>query len=256
MAERPVVTQRARAHSPEDWSAQRWVRLCAPALRSVGILGGTFNPPHLGHVALARYARAELDLEQVLLMPAHVAPNKPIAVEDPGPEHRLQMCALAVAEEPGVEISSLEIERGGVSYTVDTLRAIHERYPDAELTLIVGADTARTLPGWREPARLLGLAKLAVAERDELNTGDVREALAGLDPALRVEPLRMSGIAVSSSAVRERIAAGESVVELVGEAVAGYIDEHGLYRTVTAPTSTSTSTLMHTPTNGIGEAMS
>ncbi len=245
MAERPVVTQRAH-------SAQSWVRLGAPALRSVGILGGTFNPPHLGHVALARYARAELDLERVLLMPAFLAPNKPVAAEDPGPEHRLAMCTLAVVNEPGVETSPLEIERRGVSYTVDTLQVIHERHPDAELTLIVGADTARTLPDWREPVRLLELAELAVAERDELSTEDVREALAGLDPGLRVEPLRMSRIAVSSSAVRERIAAGESVVELVGEAVAGYIDEHGLYRTVTVPTST----LTPTSTNGIGGARS
>ena len=78
----------------------------------MGILGGTFNPPHVGHLALARHARAELDLERVLLMPASVAPNKPIAHEDPGAEHRLQMCRLAVAHEPGVEASALEIERG------------------------------------------------------------------------------------------------------------------------------------------------
>ena len=81
-------------------------------MASIGILGGTFNPPHLGHVALAQHARAELDLERVLLMPANVAPNKPIAAEDPGPEHRLAMCALAVAGEPGLQVSALEIERG------------------------------------------------------------------------------------------------------------------------------------------------
>jgi nicotinate-nucleotide adenylyltransferase len=210
----------------------------------IGILGGTFNPPHLGHVALARHARTDLDLERVLLMPAFLVPNKPIAVEDPGPEHRLAMCRIAVADEPGLEASPLEIERGGVSYTVDTLKVVHEKHHDAELTLIVGADAARTLPGWREPARLLELAELAVAERGELNAEDVREALVGLDPALRIEGLRMGRIAVSSSAVRELIAAGESVVELVGEAVAGYITEHGLYRTAS----------VLTPANGIGGA--
>ena len=213
----------------------------------IGILGGTFNPPHIGHVALARYARAELGLEQVLLIPAHVAPNKPIAAEDPGPEHRLQMCALAVAGEPGVEVSPLEIERGGVSYTVDTLQVVHERHHDSELTLIVGADTALTLPGWREPKRLLGLARLAVAEREELGTEDVREALAGLNPVLRIAPLRMDRIAVSSSAVRKRIAAGAPVVELVGESVAGYIADHGLYRAANAPAPASMSASMSTP---------
>ena len=201
----------------------------------VGILGGTFNPPHVGHLALARHARAELGLERVLLIPANVAPNKPVAHEDPGAEHRLQMCRLALAREPGVEASALEIERGGVSYTVDTLQAIHDEQPDAELTLILGADTASTLPGWREPARLLGLAELAIAERDELDSQEVREALtapapagAGLQP--RMTLLKMDRIAVSSSSVRELIAAGEPASELVGEAVAGYIAEHGLYR--------------------------
>jgi nicotinate-nucleotide adenylyltransferase len=202
----------------------------------IGILGGTFNPPHIGHVALARHARSELGLERVLLVPAYIAPNKPSVGEDPGPEYRLAMCRLAVAQEPGVEASALEIERGGTSYTVDTVQSIHDTHPDAELTLIVGADTARTLPGWREPARLLGMVGLAVAQRDELDLQDVRlelESLApapGLDSPLRMATLRMAPVAMSSSTVRGLIAAGASVTELVGEAVAGYIAEHGLYR--------------------------
>jgi nicotinate-nucleotide adenylyltransferase len=201
----------------------------------VGILGGTFNPPHIGHVALARHARAELGLERVLLVPANVAPNKPTVHEDPGPEHRLRMCRLAVAEEPGLEASALEIERGGMSYTVDTVQSIHDAHPNAELTLIVGADTARTLPGWREPARLLGMVELAVAQRDDLDMQDVRQALApvtatGCDSPPRMTLLRMARIAASSSAVRGLIAAGAPVGELVGETVAGYIAAHGLYR--------------------------
>jgi nicotinate-nucleotide adenylyltransferase len=209
----------------------------------IGILGGTFSPPHVGHLALARHARSELGLGQVLLMPANLAPNKPALGDDPGPEHRLRMCRLAVAGEPGLEASALEIERGGTSYTVDTVQAIHDASPDAELTLILGADTARALPGWREPERLLGMvARLAVAERDEL---DLRQTSAKLAPLMasaapgsasqpHLTALRMAPMAVSSSAVRRRIAAGEPVAELVGERVAGYIAEQGLYGTAGA----------------------
>jgi nicotinate-nucleotide adenylyltransferase len=201
-------------------------------LESVGILGGTFNPPHVGHLLLARHARVQLGLGRVLLMPAYLAPNKPDGGGDPGVEHRLQMCRLAVAGEPGVEVSALEIERGGVSYTVDTLQAIHDMHPDAELTLIVGADTARTLPGWREPGRLFQLAQLAVAEREGLDAQALRETLAGLHPARSVRFLRMDRVDVSSTSVRERAGQGLPVAALVGKGVAAYIAEHGLYRSV------------------------
>jgi nicotinate-nucleotide adenylyltransferase len=218
-------------------------------MERIGILGGTFNPPHVGHLALARHARFQLDLERVLLMPANLAPNKPALKDDPGPEHRLRMCRLAVAQEPGIETSALEIERGGTSYTVDTVQTIHDAHPDAELTLIVGADTARTLPGWREPRRLLDmLTRLAVAERDELDLEETRAELAPLmaspapesDRGPRLAALRMAPVAVSSSAVRRRIAAGEPVAELVGERVAGYIAEHGLYCTKSAASAART----------------
>jgi nicotinate-nucleotide adenylyltransferase len=200
----------------------------------VGILGGTFNPPHLGHLALARCALRELDVERVVLMPAHGAPHKPSA-EDPGPGHRLEMCRLAVSGVEMVASCSLEIERAGPSYTVDTLRAINASHPDARLTFIVGADMARTLPGWREPEELFGLADIAVAEREGSGREDVLGALAALNGGSDGVPagvsfLRMETVPVSSSLVRERVAGGEPVEELVGDAVARYIAEHGLYR--------------------------
>lgn len=199
-------------------------------------MGGTFNPPHAGHLALARHARAELGLERVSLMPAFAAPNKRVDRDDPGPEHRLAMCRLAALQTPGVTASGREIERGGVSYTVYTLQAIHDEHPDVELTFIVGADTARTLAGWREPQRLLSLAGLAVAERDGLGREEVREALLGLHPSPRIEFLAMAPVAVSSSLVRERVARGLEVDELVGERVAAYIAEHGLYGSASSGT--------------------
>jgi nicotinate-nucleotide adenylyltransferase len=211
-------------------------------LRSVGIVGGTFNPPHRGHLALARHAREELELERVFLMPANRAPGKPPEPE-PGPEHRLRMCQLAAADTAGVSACALEIERGGTSYTVDTLRAIHRDRPDAELTFIVGADTARTMPGWHEPLQVLELARIAIAERE--GTG-AEEALATLttlggaggmgeggerqSSAAQTVILQMPRIEISSSLVRRRIAVGEPVEDLVGSAVAEYIADLGLYR--------------------------
>jgi len=160
---------------------------------------------------------------------------------DPGPEHRLRMCRLAARDEAGLSVCAVEIERGGLSYTVDTLRSLHASHPQAELTFIVGADTASTLGSWREPEQLLELAHLAVAARAGAARERVLDALAGLHvadgaggerrtAADGVRFLEMPAIEVSSSMVRRRVADGEAVDDLVGPAVAGYIAEHGLYR--------------------------
>ncbi len=205
--------------------------------RSVGILGGTFNPPHLGHLAVACNARDTLRLQRVVLMPARIPPHKPTG-EDPGPEHRLRMCLLAIDGVDGLSACPLEIDRAGPSYTVDTLDAIHARHPTDQLTFIAGADTACTLPAWREPAKLLELADLAVAARDGSGRQGVLDSVAPLiaargaagahGPGLTF--LDMPMIEVSSSMVRQRVTRDEPIEDLVGQAVAGYIVEHGLYR--------------------------
>jgi nicotinate-nucleotide adenylyltransferase len=206
-------------------------------VRSLGILGGTFNPPHLGHLAVAHHAREELGLECVVLMPAGSPLHKPAAV-DPGAECRLAMCRLAAQTAEELCACALEVERGGPSYTVDTLRSIHATHPNAELTFIVGADTASTLASWREPGELLGLALLAVAARAAAGRDRVLDTVAGLAGegaaarerlTSRVRFLTIDTIDVSSSSVRERAARGEPLQEFVGPAVAAYIAEHGLY---------------------------
>jgi nicotinate-nucleotide adenylyltransferase len=203
--------------------------------RSIGILGGTFNPPHLGHLAVALRAREELGADRVLLVPTHTSPNKATA-EDPGPEQRMRMSELLVEGAEGLFACPLEIKRGGVSYTVDTLNAIHASHPDAELTFIVGADVASTLAGWRDPAKLLELANLAVAARTGSARDEVLDTVARLSPAAglpataRVRFLGMPTIAISSSEARRRAARGEPIEDLVGPAVARYVAEHGLYR--------------------------
>jgi nicotinate-nucleotide adenylyltransferase len=211
----------------------------------VGVLGGSFNPPHRGHLALARHAGEELGLERVLLMPARVSPGKP-AEEDPNPAHpghRLEMCRLAAAGVEGVGACALETEREGPSYTVDTLKALHAAHPAIELTFILGADVARTLPSWHEAGELPALARFAVALRPGVEPEEVRAALAAVStepaarapgpepfgPHLRMGFLNMPTIDVSSSLVRERVRSGLPIEELVGPAVASYIAEHGLY---------------------------
>jgi len=196
---------------------------------SVGILGGTFNPPHLGHLALARSARDELQLDRMALMPAHSAPHKPDEL-DPGPERRLAMCRLLVAGEDATSVCALEIERGGVSYTVDSLWALHAAHPAVQLTLVVGADVAATIGSWRDPRAVLELAGLAVAVRAGAARRRALAAVHELEVDADVRFLQMPPIDVSSSMVRRRVVWGEPIEHLVGPAVAGYIAEHGLYR--------------------------
>ena len=196
-------------------------------LRSLGILGGTFNPPHLGHL-VARHALSELGLQ-----PRRADAGRDAAAQAgrarSRAEHRLAMCRLLVDGCDGLTVCALETERDGPSYTVDTLTAIHASHPQAELTLIVGADIASTLPAWREPRRLLGLATLAVAARPGSRRRAVLEGLGTLGEDARVDFLHAPTIDVSSSQARERALAGKPIGELVGDAVAGYIAEHGLY---------------------------
>jgi nicotinate-nucleotide adenylyltransferase len=201
-----------------------------PSSASLGILGGSFNPPHAGHVALAEHALGALGLTEVALMPTHTSPNKPAPSDDPGPEHRLAMCRLAVAGREHLCVSELEIERGGVSYTVDTLEAIHASHRAAKVTLLMGADTALTLPAWRRSAGVQELAEIAVAMRGPSGQEQVRAALG--PSARRVRFLEMGLVDVSSSAIRERVAAGEldSLTDVLPGAVAAYIERHGLYR--------------------------
>lgn len=196
-------------------------------MASVGILGGTFNPPHRAHVALAAHALEVLRLDRVELMPARVAPHK--AVDDPGVEHRYEMTRLAVANLQRVSVSRLELDREGMSYTVDTLRSLHACRPADQLTLLVGADMARSLGSWREPEALLELARVAVAPRGADERDAVTRELRGLGGAERMRFLSIAPMDISSSLVRERIAAGESVREMVPAEVAAYIAAHGLY---------------------------
>jgi nicotinate-nucleotide adenylyltransferase len=199
-------------------------------LARVGLLGGTFNPPHIGHLVCAEEALAALELDHVLLLPVHTPPHKEMQA-DPGPQVRLELCRLAVGDAPGIDVSTHEIDRGGRSYTADTLRALHDARPEDDLTFIAGADQAAGLPGWRDPAAVLELAALAVAERESTSSDDVLDELYGL-PGVpeRVSFFPMPRIDISSSLVRRRVAEGRPIRWLVPDAVERAIAERGLYR--------------------------
>jgi nicotinate-nucleotide adenylyltransferase len=194
----------------------------------VGILGGTFNPPHLGHLICAQEAFVQLGLDRVVLMPAGRPPHKPLDAE-PGAGHRLELCRHAVASDPRLSVSDLEVKRPGPSYTVDTLEQLHSRTPDSELFLIVGGDVAAGLPSWRDPERVLSIARLAVAKRRGTARTAVDTALAGLPGGDRAEFFRMPRIGISSTMVRQRVRARQPITYLVPDAVAEYIEEHRLY---------------------------
>jgi nicotinate-nucleotide adenylyltransferase len=199
-------------------------------LRAVGILGGTFNPPHLAHMVCASEARTQLGLDLVLLVPTGVPPHKPMD-QEPGPRHRLEMCRLATGgRREWLAVSAIEIDREGPSYTVDTLREIHATFPGDELTFIVGGDMAWSLPSWREPEAILELATVAVAERAGARREEVRARLAGMAGAHRITYIDVPRLDISSSALRRRVREGRPIDYLVADAVADYIEQRRLYQ--------------------------
>jgi nicotinate-nucleotide adenylyltransferase len=194
-----------------------------------GLLGGTFNPPHLGHLVCAQEAWVQLGLDRVLLVPAAVPPHKRVEGE-PGVGHRIAMCEAAVADDDRLGVSRADAEREGPAYTVDLLRTLRAAAPEDEFTFIVGGDLASALPTWREPEALLALARLAVAEREGVRRDDIAARLAGLAGAAgRIDFFDMPRLDVSSSLLRRRAAAGVPLRYLVPDAVARYVEREGLY---------------------------
>ncbi len=196
----------------------------------VGLLGGTFNPPHNGHLLCAQSAAIAMSLDEVRLIPARVPPHKAVP-EDPGVEVRLELCRRAAGPDPLMGVSRVEADRPGPSYTADTLRALHDAEPEHELTFIVGADMALSLKAWREPETVLSLARLAVAERDGVARKEILGALEGL-PGVpeRVGFFDMPRFDVSSTMIRNRAGAGVPIRHLVPDGVAEYVESRGLYR--------------------------
>jgi nicotinate-nucleotide adenylyltransferase len=190
-------------------------------------VGGTFDPIHLGHVAMAKAARSCADLDQVLVIPVRLPPHRspPAASE----ADRLTMCELAVRGQPGLQVSDLELRRPGPSYTLQTLRDLHTTDPGSELFLVLGWDAARELRSWHRPEEVLRLATAVVVPRPGLpepTPEDLRAA--GLDPGRAVR-CRIGTPDIRATEVRRRLQARETTDGLVDPAVLAYIREHHLY---------------------------
>jgi nicotinate-nucleotide adenylyltransferase len=194
----------------------------------VGLLGGTFNPPHLGHLVCAQEALIQLRLESVVWIPARLPPHKPVDA-DIGMEHRLELCRRAINGDTRFAVSDLEQRRDGPSYTVDTLEELHSQMPDSEFFLIVGADVAAGFAAWREPRRVLDLATVAVAQRPGTSRSVVEDVMGRLAGGARSCFFDMPEIGVSSTMLRDRVRAGESTRYLMPDSVRSYIDHHHLY---------------------------
>ena len=194
----------------------------------IGVFGGAFDPPHLGHVALARAAVAQWGLERLYIVPTGHASHKTRSLT-PAP-HRLALCALAFADVANATVDAREIERHGPSYTVDTLESLQREHPDAQLYLFVGQDQAQTLQHWHRPEDLARLAIICAAHRppsaDSEKHFDVPAAA-----KFAIQNLHMPAMAHSASDIRARLAQHQSIETLVPPSVARYIAHHHLYQT-------------------------
>ena len=199
----------------------------------LGLFGGSFDPVHLGHLLLAECCREQCRLDQVLFVPAGVPPHKRDHAQA-SPEARVEMLELATGGHEAFAVSRLEIERGGVSYTVDTLRHYRSALPEAELFFLLGADMLHDLPHWYEAATVCELAIPVAVRRAGVEEPDFTCLAAIASPErialFREHQVEMPAMGLSSSEIRQRVAAGQSIRYRVPRAVEKYVETHGLYR--------------------------
>ena len=203
----------------------------------IGIYGGSFNPVHLGHLIAAECCREQARLDRVLFMPAATPPHKQGQLLADAAD-RVAMLTLAVGGHEAFAVSTIEVDRGGVSYTVDTLAALAERHPHDTLVLVLGPDALAQLPTWREPRTIADRCELVAVERERLDDVAAIARDAGLADLLGQERLaaliaarvRMPAIGVRASDLRAAVAAGTSIRYRTPRAVEAFVMSHGLYR--------------------------
>ncbi len=199
---------------------------------NIGVLGGTFDPIHNGHLLMAEEARARLNLAVVLFIPAG-QPWLKVASPVSAAEHRVQMVRLAIADKPYCKLSAMEIERAGPTYTVDTIAELSSQLGSGdELFFILGQDNLTQLPEWKEPSRLVEMCYLVAVPRPGSPSPDLK-ALEATIPGIsqRVMLMDKPKVDISASVIRDRVGRGLSIYHLVPQPVSSYIREHGLYTT-------------------------
>ncbi len=195
----------------------------------IGIMGGTFDPVHNGHIAIARSAAEQLELSRVLFIPAgnpHFKQDQEVTLAS----KRADMVALAIADDSLFALDLCEVERGGITYTADTLEELTQSYEGARLFFIMGTDSAITLPGWKRAEDVSRLCTIVVAKRPGQSTQRVREVLAASPVDFDVMYLDVPQVDVSSTQLREDIACGRDVSDMIPASVGAYISQMGLYR--------------------------
>lgn len=197
-----------------------------------GLLGGSFDPPHIGHLMLAEQARDQLDLSLVFLVPAGQPPHKLDRAMTPVAD-RVHMTELAIASNPAFRLSRVDADRPGPHYTIDLVRLVREQLPDdAGLFFLMGFDSLRDLPTWREPARLIRTVQLVALTRPDvpIDWESLEASLPGVRE--RVTLLDMPELEIASNDIRRRVREGRSIRYMVPDAVREYIEEQGLYRAI------------------------
>jgi nicotinate-nucleotide adenylyltransferase len=190
----------------------------------IGVFGGTFDPPHIGHLIVAEHVREAVELDRILFVPTATPPHKRDRTITPG-EQRVAMVRLAIARHDPFAVSDMEVQRGGVSFTADTLEELKRLHPSAALFFLLGMDNLIEFGTWKDPERILRLARLIVMTRPGFVPGTELESIAG-----NVEYCTVPQIGVSGSEIRARIREGKSISFLVTPEVRRFIDSHGLYR--------------------------
>jgi nicotinate-nucleotide adenylyltransferase len=187
----------------------------------IGIFGGTFDPPHTGHIAIAKEAMKQLSLNTIYFVPAYLPPHK-LQHYSMTAKHRLTMVKLAIDGHKDFKVSTIELQRRGISYTVDTLKAFRSRFPNAALILIIGADNLGQFQSWKSPKAILQLASLAVYKRRGFNQSLKNQNIA-------FQPIKGQLLQVSSTEIRKRLMKGLTVSKLISRSIERYIKRHSLY---------------------------
>ena len=202
-------------------------------MRRIGILGGSFDPVHYGHLLLAESCQEQCDLDEVWFVPAAMNPHKP-AGSNASDVQRVEMLRLALAGHSGFSILEMELERGGASFTVDTLEVLHDQFLDHEFFLLLGADSLADLPAWKDPQRICELAALSVVRRLGSAPVDLDVLAKIVTPEqlqqIRISEVDMPGMELTSRGIRERVCNSKSIRFRTPRAVEMYIETTGLYR--------------------------